>query len=1247
MNKRFIFLLALFMAFLPFTMVSASDDDQEESDSKKDTMYEIYPLPQHEQALGTEFTITDDVNVVMEDDIDDPTEERLREIIEKKSLDISVSDKAVSDKTNIMLGTKDSDDYVDQYFDENIEYDESTFDEIDPYVLVMDQALEDKGTIAILGDDPDAAYYGLMSLKMIFDQTSSKDIHSMMYEDYADTNLRGFIEGFYGFPWSHESRISLMEFGGDLKMNSYIFGPKDDKYHNSEWRELYPEDELEKIEELATAGYETKTEFIWAIHPGFNMIDWDDYDNEIDTLTAKLEQLYSVGVRQFGLFMDDISTDQALNDTEEHVKLVTDVANWADSKGDVEPLVYTPPFYNQSWTGEAGKPYLEAMSTVPDNVEIMWTGSGVTGTVNEEDMQWPKDLTERNPFVWLNWPVNDYVDARLMLGKGEVLEPGTHNISGVVTNPMEQAELSKIALFAVADFTWNVDNFDDNQSWQDSFKYIEPDADEDLKAIASHLSDPSPSTHGLELEESEYLKEDLNQFLERFENGEKVDEVSEKLVSEFDHVLESISNFKENSKNEQMIEEIEPWINSLEYIVKADKHAVESVMALQNEEINQAWEELAVASNALAESEGFTVEKLESSDITVEAGAKRLIPFAEKLIKQLDSKLLTEIDPQASSNIPITSYENQNMRNMVDGDEETFAYIQTIQENGDWYGLDLGKAVQLNNLRILQGRDDDDHDIFHKGILEYSLDGDEWEELGEEQSGHLVEAKDVNVEARYVRYRLTHAGVPDGKPDLWTAVREFSVNEHAEEIYTNVDSLKDIKLQATETSAELEDVQDITLKPSDYIGIELKTIEEIQEVDIDIDSSALTLEASENGVEWEEVKADDDSYPNAAYVRLVNQTDEDISFDLNKLFIELNKFTDPVISHNYEDVYEGELDNIFAGDLSSTVWFEGMQDKGNYVQVDMGGVIDVDDVAVAIDDGEDDYFREGDLQLSVDGESWETIHTFSNPDDKNKNFPDHEVPYRYKRVELDGQKARYTRLLSTEDHPVWFALNQIIVNEGEALPGTDDLTIEATPEGKEGYEASQSKDQRLGSFYTPKEDKSSGSLTYKTVKETDLDEVVILQNPDAISNANVTIRDEDEWHEIGKLKDSFNTLDTSSYKNVLEIKLEWDDSVKPQIHEIIPVQGKAISVDNVDDVKELVEQYVQDDAFKNEQQSDQLQLHLTSVRHYEKQENATKVVKHMEGFKDLLNHQNENELISENAYESLSNVSDKIMGNWQ
>ncbi len=256
----------------------------------------------------------------------------------------------------------------------HIEYDEAIFNEIDPYVLRIDSALKQKGTIAILGGDTDSAYYALASLKMIFDQAAGKELKSVVYEDYADTKWRGFIEGFYGFPWSHENRKSFMQFGGEFKMNSYIFGPKDDKYHNSAWRTLYPEDELAKLKELVDVGHESKTQFVWAIHPGFNMINWNDYDAELNTLLAKLNQLYGIGVRQFGSIHGRYrSTSQSLTDKDKHVRLITDIANWIAAQGDVKSLVYTPPFYNQGWTGATGRPYLEALANVPENVEIMWT----------------------------------------------------------------------------------------------------------------------------------------------------------------------------------------------------------------------------------------------------------------------------------------------------------------------------------------------------------------------------------------------------------------------------------------------------------------------------------------------------------------------------------------------------------------------------------------------------------------------------------------------------------------------------------------------------------------------------------------------------------------------------------------------------------------------------------------------------------------------------------------------------------
>src|SRR5699024_9127315 len=90
--------------------------------------------------------------------------------------------------------------------------------------------------------------------------------------------------------------------------------------------------------------------------------------------------------------------------------------------------------------------------------------------------------------------------------------------------------------------------------------------------------------------------------------------------------------------------------------------------------------------------------------------------------------------------------------------------------------------------------------------------------------------------------------------------------------------------------------------------------------------------------------------------------------------------------------------------------------------------------------------------------------------------------------------------------------------------------------------------------------------------------------------------------------------------------------------------GKAVTADTVEEVKELVDQFEEDGAFENDQAVRSLQHHLAAVGHYEKQENAAKIVKHMNGFKNLLNYQKDNELISEEAYEALYDASDSVIG---
>ena len=51
-----------------------------------------------------------------------------------------------------------------------------------------------------------------------------------------------------------------------------------------------------------------------------------------------------------------------------------------------------------------------------------------------------------------------------------------HQMSGFVTNPMEHAEASKIAIYSVASYAWNPQKYNSEKTWKDAIMNILPDA---------------------------------------------------------------------------------------------------------------------------------------------------------------------------------------------------------------------------------------------------------------------------------------------------------------------------------------------------------------------------------------------------------------------------------------------------------------------------------------------------------------------------------------------------------------------------------------------------------------------------------------------------------------------------------------------------------------------------------------------------------------------------------------------------
>ncbi|WP_160141591.1 bifunctional 2',3'-cyclic-nucleotide 2'-phosphodiesterase/3'-nucleotidase [Salicibibacter halophilus] len=78
-------------------------------------------------------------------------------------------------------------------------------------------------------------------------------------------------------------------------------------------------------------------------------------------------------------------------------------------------------------------------------------------------------------------------------------------------------------------------------------------------------------------------------------------------------------------------------------------------------------------------------------------------------------------------------------------------------------------------------------------------------------------------------------------------------------------------------------------------------------------------------------------------------------------------------------------------------------------------------------------------------------------------------------------------------------------------------------------------------------------------------------------------------------------------------------------------------------LQDVVEQLEEDGAFANSEAVHTLDLHLRAVGHYEDQGDTDKVVDHMGGFHDLLDHQLENQWISEGGFETLQSLADDLI----
>lgn len=414
----------------------------------------------------------------------------------------------------------------------------------------------DDNNIVVAGADRRGLFYGVQTLLQL---AENGKLPAVEITDYPDVPYRGVVEGFYGKPWSHMARLRQLEFYGRNKMNVYIYGPKDDPYHRTpDWRIPYPEEEAERMMELVQAATDNNVIFYWAIHPGQD-IKWNDEDR--DNLLQKFEHMYQLGVRGFAVFFDDISGEGTKADKQaELLNYIDD--NFIQTKHDVAPLIMCPTEYNKSWTKLEGGYLATLGERLNGDIHIMWTGDKVVETIDMETLDFVNPLIKRKAFIWWNFPVSDYVQPHLLMG--EVYGNGLDikdDISAFVSNPMEYAEASKIAIQSIADYTWNMEAYDSRESWLQAIRDLMPENAEYLKTFVSHNSDLGPNGHNFQRMESEEIAPALDTLLNEFrDNGTVNRRAYEQVARECNNIITASYMLLTAEDNRPLAKEIKPWL---------------------------------------------------------------------------------------------------------------------------------------------------------------------------------------------------------------------------------------------------------------------------------------------------------------------------------------------------------------------------------------------------------------------------------------------------------------------------------------------------------------------------------------------------------------------------------------------------------------------------------------------------------------------------------------------------------------
>ncbi len=789
MNKRlsFPFLFCLFSSLtlggcssFPISVTKAKLNESE----IENMTYEIYPTPHEITYLEGSFNISNKIlNVYFDKGLDEATILKFNDIFydngilyrndAKKEYDVRLS--LVNDSKDLSY----------------------LFEKYDAYYLEINSS-----HIDIKAKDTDSLFYSLATLKEIIAQ-SNGILRNLIIKDYSDTKYRGFIEGYYGIPWSKDERVSLIKYASNYKANIYIYAPKDDSYHSTNWKGLYKEGDLALLKEVIKAGYLTKTRFAWSIHPFLHdPFKEENYDADLAYIKNKFYQLYEAGVRQFVISADDVSTEyEGAGNGKLHKRILNDVSTYLKTLEGTYDLIFVPSAYCYNSKEILGVElegyYQDLCNGLDESVSIMWTGDRVTSTINNGKFNEFSSVSGgRKPFFWMNWPVNDYAKSHVLMGKGEVYNKNYFSSDevefiGLVTNPMQEAEPSKLGIFATADYSWNTKDFDMDKSYQYSFKTVENNQTSGLEAMCSYLTNAS-LYEGKYFVESPKLVSLIDEFMKQVNSLNKDDSTYLNLLNQLNEDYELGNKYLINASNIILKDTLSPWINSVLIKLKAAINSVNLYVNRSEYSVNEFENKVNAINDdytKVNECKTPTLDVITQNivETKVDSAVTVLTPFVEKMISLINDE--NDINTGKPSGIKYYGFNGiyeGSIDNIIDGDDSTYCWFNDTPSSDAYLRYDLGEVKEINDISVHFANANGDGDIFFSKVYA-SIDGRNYSLIGEtNKTLSIIDLRQSPLKARYIKF-------VNNNTETWASFEEIKIN-----------SLPELKALATLSGIALE-----------------------------------------------------------------------------------------------------------------------------------------------------------------------------------------------------------------------------------------------------------------------------------------------------------------------------------------------------------------------------------------------------------------------------------------------------------